>query len=195
MEKTLMPICRQELSGWPENVGDLSNSTPLEQLRIEQENELILNDLDAEENELSARLRISYTLNIKREPEGVEISLKFPGKQTFLEVKTDVYSITDIPVRHQNWTGWPNSITSDTALADSGINLVHDFTLKSNAPSASERQQQSANVIEIDSSDSSEFEDATEFNSEEELFTEPPLRNRLNYLSKLICLFKIFSNC
>ena len=188
MEKTLMPICRQELSGWPENVGDLSNSTPLEQLRIEQENELILNDLDAEENELSARLRISYTLNIKREPEGVEISLKFPGKQTFLEVKTDVYSITDIPVRHQNWTGWPNSITSDTALADSGINLVHDFTLKSNAPSASERQQQSANVIEIDSSDSSEFEDATEFNSEEELFTEPPLRNRLNYLSKFICL-------
>jgi hypothetical protein len=57
--------------------------------------------------------------------------LKFLGSKTVLEVKTDVYTLTDIPVRHQVWTGWPSQLKNDrTTLACSGIHPVHEFTVK-----------------------------------------------------------------
>lgn len=64
------------------------------------------------------------------------------------EVKTNVYYVTDIPVRHQEWTGWPHGCDNDTTLAvgfflmpfslkalisaflqQSGIQLAHNFIL------------------------------------------------------------------
>jgi len=30
------------------------------------------------------------------------------------QVKADVFAVTDVPVRHQQWTGWPNAATDET---------------------------------------------------------------------------------
>lgn len=140
-------------------------------------------------------------------PDGTEISLNFPGHQRYIDIKTDVYTITDIPVRHQDWTGWPPNMTNDTTLAVSGIDIVHSLQLKSSSVTSSggagssfaafgnhlgvggtaSTRSSSSNIIEIDSD---EYEDATDadFNADEDLFTEPIVPNRVNYLSKLIIL-------
>lgn len=81
---------------------------------------------------IADRLTQSYTLNVHDESHQKKYSLKFLGSKTVLEVKTDVYTLTDIPVRHQVWTGWPSQLKSDrTSLACSGIRYpVHEFTIK-----------------------------------------------------------------
>lgn len=58
------------------------------------------------------------------------LELKFPGHQNILSIKTDVYTITDIPVRHQVWFGWPNNVTNITTLAESGVEREHNLVLK-----------------------------------------------------------------
>ena len=30
------------------------------------------------------------------------------------QVKTDVFAVTDVPVRHQQWTGWPDAARDET---------------------------------------------------------------------------------
>ena len=67
-------------------------------------------------SEIARRVEQTFTLNIQQ-PDGKSISLQFPGKQTILDVKTDVYTITDIAVRHQDWTGWPSGAFNMTTLA------------------------------------------------------------------------------
>jgi hypothetical protein len=81
---------------------------------------------------IADRLTQSYTLNVHDESHQKKYSLKFLGSKTVLEVKTDVYTLTDIPVRHQVWTGWPSQLKSDrTTLACSGIKYpAHEFTVK-----------------------------------------------------------------
>lgn len=64
----------------------------------------------------------TYTLNVKDEVQNKTYKLKFPGTRTVLEVKTDVYSLIDVPVRNQQWKGWPSSLKDDSVvLAQSGI--------------------------------------------------------------------------
>lgn len=88
-------------------------------------------------SQLVERLTQAYTLNILDETHEKTYNLKFLGSKTILQVKTDVYTLTDIPVRHQLWIGWPPGITSDkTTLACSGINFpVHEFVVQ-RAPSS-----------------------------------------------------------
>lgn len=50
--------------------------------------------------------------------------MKYPGTHTILDVKTGVYTLTDVPVRNQQWQGWPNLVKGDeTTLAQSGISF------------------------------------------------------------------------
>ena len=81
---------------------------------------------------IAERLTQSYTLNIHDESQQKDYNLKFLGSKTVLEVKTDVYTLTDIPVRHQIWNGWPSQLKNDrTTLACSGIrHPVHELTVK-----------------------------------------------------------------
>lgn len=58
-----------------------------------------------------------FKLTIVQQPEGNRHELMFPGRTTVQEVKTNVYYVTDIPVRHQEWTGWPQSCENDSTLA------------------------------------------------------------------------------
>ncbi|XP_055385315.1 FAS-associated factor 1 [Condylostylus longicornis] len=189
---TKVPICRQAIRGWPPakiHEAQLS-STVLSSLDLSIENELILIDLtdDAygEENfEIARRFAETFTLNIIQQPEGKSISLPFPGEKTILDVKNDIYSITDIPVRHQDWTGWPVGSNNTTTLAQSGIELQHNLILRSSAndkPKNNSKPSRSNNFVNIDSDSSDEFEDASDFNADDDFFSDSPAQPRLKHL-------------
>lgn len=220
---TQVPVCRQALTGWLPSDQTYTSQTVLRTLNLAAQNDLILVDITATASTSAAaaaaesdaaagasRQLDTFAVHIKRLPEDEELTLNFPGTQTLIQVKTDVYSITDIPVRHQQWTGWPATMTNDTTLAAAaGVGLSHAVTLRSTATpsqwpleptfrvpadhalgatggdSGERRSSSPSNVIEIDS-DESEFEDATDadFNGDEDMFSEPIVRNRLTHLSE-----------
>lgn len=70
-------------------------------------------------DEVTQRLDKMYKLHIVEEggPEARRLTLNFPGRTTIHELKTNVYYITNIPVRHQEWSGWPSGCDNDTNLA------------------------------------------------------------------------------
>ena len=140
-EKTGVAACRQALGGWPMHSKALAqngNST-LRSLDLARETDLNLTDLSAEgfmmpaahEVDVVGRLNAEFTLNILLEPEGRVLPMKMRGVSTYLDVKNNVNAVTRIAPRHQAWTGWPRNITDSTTLAQSGIELEHNFTLRS----------------------------------------------------------------
>lgn len=119
--------------------------------------------------------------------------------------------MTNIAVRHQQWQGWPTTVSDDTALAMTGIPFEHDFVLRSSEATASnsiktptptpttitnnQTQAESSNsransgrsteLIEVDSDSSiDEFEDASDFNGDDEIFTAQASNRRIKHLSK-----------
>uniref|UniRef100_A0A8D8F0E7 FAS-associated factor 1 n=4 Tax=Culex pipiens TaxID=7175 RepID=A0A8D8F0E7_CULPI len=213
-EKTGVPVCRQALKGWDSGKQkDVQNSsTVLKSLNIGKEVSLILTDMSMEgfvgdaTEPLASQNQQTYTLHINV-PDGNMLHLKFPGFQNILAIKTDVYTITDIPVRHQVWSGWPNNVTNTTTLAESGVERDHNLVLKhaddgaakiSNnnnaaataAGASTSTSSSSRNVynnsdsmpIIIDSEDSEEFEDASDFNNDDDIFTETPNISQLKHL-------------
>ena len=80
---------------------------------------------------LSNRMTLTYTLNIKDEIKKETYNLKFPGTNTILDVKSGIYSLTTVPVRNQQWKGWPSSVKNDNVmLAQSGISYPeHDLSV------------------------------------------------------------------
>lgn len=178
MSVTSIPICRQILTGWTPNEANCTDSTVLRSLNLDPSNELILKDANDEEFmdddglDSNSRENEIFTVNITRQPDGEKFSLQFPGRQKFLDVKTDVYTLTTIPVRHQVWTGWPDHMNNQMTLAQSGIELIVNVALSratenasgSQVPSATSRSRE---VIEVDnsdenSSDENDFQDAND---------------------------------
>lgn len=200
LELTNIPVCRQVLRGWMQKGGDHTNLTRLSSMNVALENELIVTDVGSDgggamADEDIARLNDMYTLNVLNEKMGYAIPLQFRGTQTILEIKTHVYTITNIAVRHQEWTGWPAEATNDTMLGMLGIPLVHDLVLKSTEPEPTNANEATATgsapetaepeVIDIDSdSTAEEFEDASDFNGDDYLFSSPPQPNRVKFLSE-----------
>lgn len=68
-------------------------------------------------DEISNRLDKTFKLTIVEQPSGVRHELNFLGRTSIQEVKTKVFYVTDIPVRHQIWTGWPLGSDNDSTLA------------------------------------------------------------------------------
>lgn len=203
MSVTSIPPCRQSLTGWIPNEETCSDSTILRTLNLDQTNELILKDLSDEEYmdddglDYNSRENEIFTINITRQPDGDKFTLQFPGKQTLLDIKTDVYTLTTIPVRHQIWRGWPDNIANHTTLAQSGVESVVNVTLTTlTRPSdiaTSSLQSTSASntspdAIEVDnsdenSSDDNDFQDANDdFN---DYYTDTTIRRPIEDLSKL----------
>uniref|UniRef100_A0A1Q3G262 Putative regulator of the ubiquitin pathway n=1 Tax=Culex tarsalis TaxID=7177 RepID=A0A1Q3G262_CULTA len=213
-EKTSVPVCRQALKGWESGKQkDVQNSsTVLKSLNIGKEVNLILTDMSMEgfvgdsTEPLASQNQQTYTLHINV-PDGNMLHLKFPGSQNILAIKTDVYTITDIPVRHQMWAGWPNNVTNTTTLAESGVERDHNLVLRHAADDAAKisnnnnaaataagttastsTSSSSRNVynnsmpIIIDSESSEEFEDASDFNNDDDIFTETPINSHLKHL-------------
>lgn len=71
-------------------------------------------------------MRGTYTLNVRFESETRKetFNLKYMGTKTILEIKADVYTLTNVQVRYQIWSGWPPNIDDQTVLALSGIRYV-----------------------------------------------------------------------
>ncbi|XP_064539976.1 FAS-associated factor 1-like [Drosophila montana] len=109
---------------------------------------LTLNEADAKDDD--SRI---YKIKISMQPDGRSISLTLPENTTLLELKTDIYYITDIPVRHQVWSGWPLDVAVDNAtnLAQSGIGRRHSFVVQSNlAADQPHNNSQSSSDFEAD---------------------------------------------
>ncbi|EDW02560.1 GH19823 [Drosophila grimshawi] len=190
---TSVPPCRQAIRGWPPTrVSDAKiPETQLCNLELEAENELILVDLtddgfmDTEQDEVTQRLDKTFKINVVEEggAEANRLTLSLPGRTTIQELKTNVYYITNIPVRHQEWSGWPSGCDNDTNLAQSGIEQTHDFVMRNIADRASNNSNLLANteVVTVDSESSAdEFEDATDFNNSEYIFSDSPPVQSLN---------------
>ncbi|GAB0092562.1 FAS-associated factor 1 [Sergentomyia squamirostris] len=191
-ELTNVPPCRQALKGFRQRDAQ-NNAAVLKNLNVARENVLDLTDITdlTDDGDSPSRLNESFSLNINLQPEDRTIPLKYPGTQTILDVKSDVFSITDIAVRHQQWSGWPDNVSNDTTLAQSGIDLETNLVLRSSegtgASSSRKTQRQArsnSNTIELDSESSmEEYEDASEdFNADDDLFAESPPQNRLKNL-------------
>lgn len=173
--------CQQNLEGW--KTPPKSDSVTLSSLSLPKENTLFLMPSDFDdaelptESSLTDRLTQTYTLNVYAESKKKTFSLKFLGSKTVLEVKSDVYTLTDIPVRHQVWSGWPAELNSDkTTLACSGINPIHDFTVKrasGSDHSGREKRKVIVDLVDSDNSSVEEFEDASEtFTVEDDIFVD-----------------------
>lgn len=158
-------------------------------------------------SEVTERLRGTYTLNVRFESESRKetFNLKYQGTKTILEIKTDLYTLTNVQVRYQVWSGWPPNIDDQTILALSGIRYVfrytlsivtmnfvdcsypeHDLILRPSVAMNHEARERrnNTNVVQIDSDDE-EFEDASEtFNVDDEYFVDSVASKRMEPLSK-----------
>lgn len=210
-------MCRQSWCAWVQSSENYNDSTPLHTMNLSDENELIVNDIkDLRDNDIGVvddvdveRLTRTFKLNILlgNTNNTSPLQLNFPGTKSIGDVKTDVYSVTNIAVRHQQWHGWPSGLSDDVALALSGIPYEHDLVLtstidatptssnepKTNASSQPRTTAESSNSrtnrnnepIEVDSDSSvDEFEDASDFNGDDEIFAAPTTHRRRSDLSK-----------
>ncbi|KAH8347984.1 hypothetical protein KR084_002913, partial [Drosophila pseudotakahashii] len=190
-DKTSVPMCRQAINGWPPSKASDAQQpgTRICNLDLAPENELILVDLtddgfmDTEQDEVTQRVDKTFTIHIQFESDS-PLTLSFPGRTTMQDLKMNVCDIKSIPVRHQEWTGWPNGCDNETTLAQSGIELSHRFAVRSTARPAqtnSNNQHNAFDVVTVDSESSAdEFEDATDFNNAEYIFTDSPPAQPLN---------------
>lgn len=178
-----VPLCRQQISGLG---GSRATSTatlaslnlPINAvLRLKAAEQIMADD------DVAERLITTYTLHVKHDDK--DFMLKYPGTKTVQEVKNDIYSLTDIPARHQVWTGWPTVHGLDeTVLAMVGLDTPqHELTVK-RAPN---KQREYKRII-VESSDSEnssieELDDNAEgFTGEDDMFVDLVRSERLQPL-------------
>ncbi|XP_066299266.1 FAS-associated factor 1-like isoform X2 [Branchiostoma lanceolatum] len=126
-----IPTDQQHLRGFSQEEPD---DAVLSSLNLPRENRLFLltpdlpvasgsgsQEVDGESITLE-RMLLEFKLNVVDVDKGIEYNLHFPGSRTIHQVKCDVYSLTDIPVRNQIWKGWPQDAKDDDmTLAGCGI--------------------------------------------------------------------------
>ena len=181
-EETNVAPCQQQLHGWKKEPP--TNFTILLTLELPKEITLYMTastepgDSTSEAVCLSDRLTHTYTLNVRDEVANKTYQLKFPGTHTILDVKANVYSLIDVPVRNQVWKGWPATIKDDgVTLALSGITYPeHDLSVAKLPPR--EPTEEVVDLVDSDGSvegpdDSDDFEDAPEsFIIEDDMFID-----------------------
>ncbi|XP_063894233.1 FAS-associated factor 1 isoform X1 [Helicoverpa armigera] len=181
-----VPVCRQQISGL--GGSRATNNAPLLSLNLPQNAVLRLKAAEQlmADDEVAERLTTTYVLHVKVEDK--DYTLKYPGTKTVQEVKGDIYSLTDIPVRHQVWTGWPSVPgLDDTVLAMAGLTLPqHELSVR-RAP-AKQKEYKRVNTIIVESSDSEnssveEVEDTAEgYTAEDDMFVDLVQSERLQPL-------------
>lgn len=134
--KTSIPVCRQSIKGWPKHSHKEAqlDGTVLKSLNTSRESNIFLTDLTPEGLSddviiVSADPLPMYQLRIRYTNENKELNLNFPASKTILDIKTDIYAVTKIPVRHQVWTGWPENSSNITKLGETGFNAVQHLQL------------------------------------------------------------------
>ncbi|XP_026740523.1 FAS-associated factor 1 isoform X1 [Trichoplusia ni] len=180
-------VCRQQISGL--GGSRATAAAPLATLGLPHNAVLRLKAADTlmADDEVAERLTTTYVLHVKMDDK--EYTLKYPGTKTVQEVKNDIYSLTDIPSRHQVWTGWPTVTGLDeTVLAMVGLDLPqHELTVK-RAPTKQQKEYKRVNTIIVESSDSEnssveEIEDTAEgYTGEDDMFVDLVQSERLQPL-------------
>ncbi|XP_026100359.1 FAS-associated factor 1-like [Carassius auratus] len=104
----------------------------------------------------------NYLLIISHREAQRDYSLNFPASKTIQEVKRNISDLTNIPVRHQQWDGWPATASDDSiTLAASGISYpCHHLTVCRRSSPALTVDQTDEIVHMVSDSDGDDFEDA-----------------------------------
>jgi len=78
-------------------------------------------------------------ITVKKEDDGEENThtVHFRPLQTVHRVKLDLADVTNIPVRQQNWVGWPQNVYDSLTLEKSGIPRLHKLYLSSSLETSS----------------------------------------------------------
>ncbi|XP_018528861.1 FAS-associated factor 1 [Lates calcarifer] len=167
-----VPVSKMQLKGWKS--GDVSDSTVLRSLHLPKNNSLYVLTPDiaptastSKNSALQESLNQNFLLVISHREAQRDYSLNFPGSRTIQEVKRNISDLTNIPVRHQQWEGWPASASDDSmTLAVSGISYpCHHLSVcrRSSPANAQEPTEECADVHMISDSEGDDFEDASEF--------------------------------
>uniref|UniRef100_A0A673N3E0 FAS-associated factor 1-like n=1 Tax=Sinocyclocheilus rhinocerous TaxID=307959 RepID=A0A673N3E0_9TELE len=113
----------------------------------------------------------NYLLVISHREAQRDYSLNFPASKTIQEVKRNISDLTNIPVRHQQWDGWPASASDDSiTLAASGISYpCHHLTVcrRSSPTLTVDQTDECTDVHMVSDSEGDDFEDAPEFGVDE----------------------------
>lgn len=177
-----VPICRQQITGL--GGSKTPSAATLSSLNLPKNAEIHLKSADEAMagDEVAERLTRTYSLRVKHN--NTEFKLQFPGTKTVREVKNDIYSFTDIPVRHQEWTGWPSMTgLDDTVLAMVGLEMpYHELTVKKMQPKQKEYKRIVIESSDSDNSSVEEIEDSTAYVGDDDMFVELTQNERLQPL-------------
>uniref|UniRef100_A0A8C2BQ85 Fas (TNFRSF6) associated factor 1 n=1 Tax=Cyprinus carpio TaxID=7962 RepID=A0A8C2BQ85_CYPCA len=170
-----VPVSKMQLKGWKS--GDVSDSTVLQSLHLPKNNSLYVLTPDiaplASTSQSSAQQGSSsqnYLLVISHREAQRDYSLNFPASKTIQEVKRNISDLTNIPVRHQQWDGWPATASDDSiTLAASGISYpCHHLTVcRRSSPALTVDQTDECTDVHMVSDSEDDFEDAPEFGVDE----------------------------
>ncbi|KAJ8357707.1 hypothetical protein SKAU_G00205010 [Synaphobranchus kaupii] len=162
-----VPVSKMQLKGW--KTGDVSDTT-------------VLRTSGSQNSGLQEALHRSFLLVISHREAQRDYSLNFPEGRTIQEVKRNVSDLTNIPVRHQQWDGWPASATDDSVtLAASGISYpCHHLSVCCRPTSADSQEtpEECADVHMLTDSEAEDFEDVCEFGDEADMFVSPTSGSR-----------------
>ncbi|XP_040896941.1 FAS-associated factor 1 [Toxotes jaculatrix] len=167
-----VPVSKMQLKGWKS--ADVSDSTVLRSLHLPKNSSLYVLTPDiaptastSKNSALQDSLNQNFLLVISHREAQKNYNLNFPGSKTIQEVKRNISDLTNIPVRHQQWEGWPASASDDSmTLAVSGISYpCHHLSVcrRSSPANAQEPTEECADVHMISDSEGDDFEDASEF--------------------------------
>ncbi|XP_075944012.1 FAS-associated factor 1 isoform X1 [Anarhichas minor] len=167
-----IPVSKMQLKGWKS--GDVSDSTVMRSLHLPKNNSLYVLTPDiaptastSKNSDLQESLNQNFLLVISHREAQRDYSLNFPGTRTIQEVKRNISDLTNIPVRHQQWDGWPASASDDSmTLAVSGISYpCHHLSVcrRSSPANSQEPTEECADVHMVSDSEGDDFEDASEF--------------------------------
>uniref|UniRef100_A0A8C7IBA0 Fas (TNFRSF6) associated factor 1 n=1 Tax=Oncorhynchus kisutch TaxID=8019 RepID=A0A8C7IBA0_ONCKI len=171
-----VPISQMQLKGWKS--GDVSDVTVLRSLHLPKNNSLYVLTPDiaptastSQNSVLQESLNQNFLLVISHREAQRDYNLNFPGSRTIQEVKRNVSDLTNIPVRHQQWEGWPAAASDDSmTLAASGISYpCHHLSVcrRSSPANNQEPTEECADVHMVSDSEGDDFEDASEFGVDE----------------------------
>ncbi|KAM7409938.1 hypothetical protein PAMA_001426 [Pampus argenteus] len=167
-----VPVSKMQLKGWKS--GDVSDSTVLRSLHLPKNISLYVLTPDiaptastSKNSALPESLNQNFLLVISHREAQRDYNLNFPGTKTIQEVKRNISDLTNIPVRHQQWEGWPASASDDSmTLAVSGISYpCHHLSVcrRSSPANTQEPTEECGDVHMISDSEGDDFEDASEF--------------------------------
>ncbi|XP_051964959.1 FAS-associated factor 1-like isoform X2 [Xyrauchen texanus] len=171
-----VPVSKMQLKGW--KCGDVSDSTVLRSLHLPKNNSLFVLTPDivasastSQSSSMEGSSNQNYLLVIRHCEAQRDYSLNFPASKTIQEVKRNISDLTNIPVRHQQWDGWPASASDDLmTLAVSGISYPchHLSVCRRSSPALTlDQTDECTDVHMVSDSEGDDFEDAPEFGVDE----------------------------